>query len=466
MSRLRGLLVGDAVSPETWAEVEESLIAGDVGAALATDGRRPGARARRERRRRARPSAASSRRSCSRATRAGTCRAAGPRRSRRSSSIVGVNGTGKTTTIGKLAAREAAAGRTGPPRRRRHVPRRGRRAAPDLGRPRRRRHRRPRRRAPIPAAVVYDALDAAVARRADVVIIDTAGRLHTKSNLMDELAKIRRVIDRRLPGAQPGDAPRPRCDDRPERPRPGRRVPRGRRPDRDRAHQARLDAARRHRLRHRATARRPGALRRGGGAAGGPPRLRPGGVRRRALRGRRVTGPTPRTPGARPRSSLAHRRRSPAASATRAASAAPTPTRAPEPTPMTTTYELGDDRLVRGPRAPLRPRDRDPRRPRRAGRGHRSASRTRRAEVRRARRRDPARRRRDADRADARIDVPRRCPAEGSVGAVLTYELQGIAVRRRRGPPDRRRPRCTSRSVPARRRRRRGRGLRARRPRR
>jgi fused signal recognition particle receptor len=54
-----------------------------------------------------------------------------------------------------------------------------------------------------PAAVVYDALDAAVARRADVVLIDTAGRLHTKSNLMDELAKIRRVIDRRLPGARP-----------------------------------------------------------------------------------------------------------------------------------------------------------------------------------------------------------------------------------------------------------------------
>jgi fused signal recognition particle receptor len=54
-----------------------------------------------------------------------------------------------------------------------------------------------------PAAVVFDALDAAVARRADVVLIDTAGRLHTKANLMDELAKIRRVIDRRLPGASP-----------------------------------------------------------------------------------------------------------------------------------------------------------------------------------------------------------------------------------------------------------------------
>jgi fused signal recognition particle receptor len=53
-----------------------------------------------------------------------------------------------------------------------------------------------------PAAVVFDALDAAIARRADVVIADTAGRLHTKSNLMEELAKVRRVIDKRLPGAR------------------------------------------------------------------------------------------------------------------------------------------------------------------------------------------------------------------------------------------------------------------------
>ena len=54
-----------------------------------------------------------------------------------------------------------------------------------------------------PSAVVYDALDAGVARGMDVVIVDTAGRLHTKSNLMEELAKIRRTIDKRLPGAQP-----------------------------------------------------------------------------------------------------------------------------------------------------------------------------------------------------------------------------------------------------------------------
>ncbi len=51
-----------------------------------------------------------------------------------------------------------------------------------------------------PAAVVFDAAKAAKARNADVLIVDTAGRLHNKKNLMDELAKINRVIDRELPG--------------------------------------------------------------------------------------------------------------------------------------------------------------------------------------------------------------------------------------------------------------------------
>jgi fused signal recognition particle receptor len=54
-----------------------------------------------------------------------------------------------------------------------------------------------------PAAVVHDAISAAKARGTDVVICDTAGRLHNKKNLMDELAKIRRVIDRELPGSTP-----------------------------------------------------------------------------------------------------------------------------------------------------------------------------------------------------------------------------------------------------------------------
>ena len=52
-----------------------------------------------------------------------------------------------------------------------------------------------------PAAVVFDGIVAAKAREMDVVLIDTAGRLHTKINLMDELKKIRRIIDREMPGA-------------------------------------------------------------------------------------------------------------------------------------------------------------------------------------------------------------------------------------------------------------------------
>ena len=51
-----------------------------------------------------------------------------------------------------------------------------------------------------PAAVVFDAVNAAKSRHSDVLIIDTAGRLHNKKNLMDELAKINRVVDRELPG--------------------------------------------------------------------------------------------------------------------------------------------------------------------------------------------------------------------------------------------------------------------------
>jgi fused signal recognition particle receptor len=52
-----------------------------------------------------------------------------------------------------------------------------------------------------PAAVAFDSIEASRSRNVDVVIIDTAGRLHTKSPLMEELKKIRRVIDKALPGA-------------------------------------------------------------------------------------------------------------------------------------------------------------------------------------------------------------------------------------------------------------------------
>jgi fused signal recognition particle receptor len=115
--------------------------------------------------------------------------------------VLGVNGTGKTTTIAKLAARF------------RHNGKKVILAAADTFRA-----------AAVdqleiwsqrvggidlikhnegsdPAAVAFDAVQAGIAREADVVIIDTAGRLHTKKNLMEELKKIKRVVNRALPGA-------------------------------------------------------------------------------------------------------------------------------------------------------------------------------------------------------------------------------------------------------------------------
>jgi fused signal recognition particle receptor len=199
MSRLRGLLIGDSISAETWAEVEESLIAGDVGAALASEvverarARRLGEPAR---------DAVREELAALLLPREPGWRLEATQTPPAVALIVGVNGTGKTTTIGKLAAREREAGR------------RVILAAADTFRAAASDQLRiwaERAGAEIvshaagadPAAVVFDALDAAVARHADLVIIDTAGRLHTRSNLMDELAKIRRVIDRRLPGARP-----------------------------------------------------------------------------------------------------------------------------------------------------------------------------------------------------------------------------------------------------------------------
>ena len=199
MSRLRGLLTGDSVSAETWAEVEEALIAGDVGATLAME-----VVERARDRRTGDGATAAVRRELAalllpRDPAWDVARAPSPPAI---VLVVGVNGTGKTTTIGKLATREVAAGA-------RVIV-----AAADTFRAAAGDQLRiwaERAGADIvahaagadPAAVVFDALDAAVARRADIVIVDTAGRLHTKSNLMDELAKIRRVVDRRLPEARP-----------------------------------------------------------------------------------------------------------------------------------------------------------------------------------------------------------------------------------------------------------------------
>ena len=112
--------------------------------------------------------------------------------------VVGVNGSGKTTTIGKLAYRPAGGGPILADRRRRHVSGRGDRPDAGLGGPRRHRlvAHQP---GADPGAVVFDAIQAAQARRVDVVLVDTAGRLHTKVNLMAELGKIRRVVERLIP---------------------------------------------------------------------------------------------------------------------------------------------------------------------------------------------------------------------------------------------------------------------------
>ncbi|WP_425060814.1 Signal recognition particle receptor FtsY [Sporomusa carbonis] len=114
--------------------------------------------------------------------------------------IVGVNGVGKTTTIGKLANyyREAgkkvliAAADTFRAAAIDQLEIWGKRTGSDIIK-----HDE----GSDPAAVAFDAVQAAKARKADIVIIDTAGRLHTKSNLMEELKKINRVIAREIPAA-------------------------------------------------------------------------------------------------------------------------------------------------------------------------------------------------------------------------------------------------------------------------
>ena len=114
--------------------------------------------------------------------------------------MVGVNGVGKTTTIGKLANQLKGEGKkvlfcAGDTFRAAAAEQLGiwaERSGADVVR-----HEE----GSDPAAVVYDSICAAKARGADVVIIDTAGRLHNKQNLMNELNKIRRIVDRELPEA-------------------------------------------------------------------------------------------------------------------------------------------------------------------------------------------------------------------------------------------------------------------------
>jgi fused signal recognition particle receptor len=114
--------------------------------------------------------------------------------------VVGVNGTGKTTTVGKLAALARAEGRqplicaadTFRAAAVEQLEIWARRAGVDIVRAQA---------GGDPAAVVFDALASAKARGRDMVIVDKAGRLHTRTNLMGELEKIRRVASRETPGA-------------------------------------------------------------------------------------------------------------------------------------------------------------------------------------------------------------------------------------------------------------------------
>ncbi len=114
--------------------------------------------------------------------------------------FIGVNGVGKTTTIGKLGARMKGEGKrvllaaadTFRAAAADQLEIWSQRSGVDLVR----QHE-----GADPAAVVFDALTAAKARSSDVVLIDTAGRLHNKQNLMNELNKISRVVDRELPGS-------------------------------------------------------------------------------------------------------------------------------------------------------------------------------------------------------------------------------------------------------------------------
>ena len=114
--------------------------------------------------------------------------------------IVGVNGTGKTTTVGKLAARLAQEGNkilicaadTFRAAAIEQLAVWAERSGAEMVKSRS---------GADPSAVLHDALSAAVSREFDITIIDTAGRLHTRSNLMQELEKMRRVAARKVPGA-------------------------------------------------------------------------------------------------------------------------------------------------------------------------------------------------------------------------------------------------------------------------
>ena len=202
LGRVARLFTEPKVDPELWDDLEEALIGADVGLDLSEDlVKRTRDRIRRE--------GLDRKRGVKEALVleiAETLQASAQARDEPSQSpvtpeiilVVGVNGSGKTTSIAKLARRQMNAGRS------------VLLAAADTFRAaaiEQLRHWGDRLSVDViahqhgadPGAVVFDGIQAARARAVDTVIIDTAGRLHTKSNLMEELRKIRRVIDRAAP---------------------------------------------------------------------------------------------------------------------------------------------------------------------------------------------------------------------------------------------------------------------------
>ena len=193
---LASVLEGSSISEETWTEMTEALIRADVGLAASTEivaaarVRVGGAEEPAQ--------ALEALKAEMRGRLGGYDRSLARRGDGGQPSVwlfVGVNGTGKTTTIGKLAKRETdggtrvvlAAGDTFRAAAADQLAMWADRASAEIVRGAE---------GADPASVVYDAVESAAARGADLVLADTAGRLHTERNLMTELAKVRRVADK------------------------------------------------------------------------------------------------------------------------------------------------------------------------------------------------------------------------------------------------------------------------------
>ena len=197
--------------------------------------------------------------------------------------FLGVNGVGKTTTIGKLAAQYRndgkkvlmVAGDTFRAAAIEQLDAWGKRVGVDVVK-----HKA----GADPSAVVFDGMQAAKSRNVDVLLIDTAGRLHTKVHLIEELKKIRRVITREAARCAPRNPARTRRHHRSKWLTASPRLQRSHRYHRHRAHQTRRHRQRRGHHQHPRRTRRPRAIYRCRRGRRGSPalrsrKLRPGAIR-------------------------------------------------------------------------------------------------------------------------------------------------------------------------------------------